>query len=122
MSMMTRAIAYPVAWRLVASVLLAISRGSVLFLLALVLFSRNTIAPLPLMRAFALLCLVPALAVWLIERASAVTVRIEGGALVLEQRGRRMEVPCGAIAGICAWTIPLPGGGLWLRLKSGRRF
>src|SRR5207245_2341522 len=46
--MITRAIVYPLSWRLVASVLLAISRGSLLLLLGLELLSRNMLAPLPL--------------------------------------------------------------------------
>jgi apolipoprotein N-acyltransferase len=121
-TMMTRAIAYPLSWRLVAALLLVIGRASPLLLLALELSSRLSIPPLPLMRAFAIVVIVPAIAVGLIERAFAVTLRIEGGALVLARPGLRVEIPCGAIAGVDAWTIPLPGGGLWLWFKSGRRF
>jgi len=55
-------------------------------------------------------------------KAFAVTLRIADGQLVLEHRERRIEVPCSAITRLSAWTIPLPGGGLWLSLRSGRRF
>jgi apolipoprotein N-acyltransferase len=120
--MVTRAIAYPLSWRLVTAALFVISRAGVLLLLALVLFSHMTIAPLPLLRAFTLLCLTPVVAVWLIERAHTVTLHIDKGALVLAQRGLRIEIPSAAIAAVDAWTIPLPGGGVWLRLRSGRRF
>jgi apolipoprotein N-acyltransferase len=117
------AIAYPLSWRISAAMLFAISRGSLPLLLALVLFSRSLpIRPLMLMRAFAILFIAPGIAVWLIERAFAVTVRIEGGELVLQHRERRIEIPSNALARLDPWMVPLPGSGLWLRLRSGRRF
>lgn len=92
-------------------------------LLALLLFFDTRLSnPLRLMRVFSSLCLAPGVAAWLIGRAFAVTVLIESGALVLQHRGQRIEVPCDAIDRVAPWTVPLPSGGLWLRLKSGRRF
>ncbi len=92
-------------------------------LLGLVIFSRNPpILPLMLMRAFTILVVTPAVAVWLIERAVAATLRVEGTALVIDQRERRVDIPVAAISRIDSWVIPLPGAGLWLRLRSGRRF
>ncbi len=121
--MITRAIAYPPPWRIIGAVLLSISRGSLPVLLALVLFSRNPpILPLMLMRAFTILVIAPGIAAWLIERAFAVTVEIEGGKLVLQRRELRVEIPWSAIARLEPWTIPLPGSGLAVRLQSGRRF
>lgn len=116
------AIAYPLSWRIIAAVLIAISRGGVLLLLALVLVSHVQIPPLMLMRAFTIVAIAPATAAWLVARAFAVTARIADGQLVLEQRERRIEIPCSAITRLTAWTIPVPGAGLWLWLRSGRRF
>src|SRR5258708_18127992 len=121
--MSTHAVAYPLSWRISAVVLITISRGILPVLLALVLLAHDPpISPLMLMRAFAILSIAPAIAAWLIERAFAVTVRIAGGELVLERRELRVEIPCIAIARIRPWAIPLPGTGLWLHLRSGRRF
>ena len=121
--MSLRAVAYPVSWRITASVLLAISRGSLPLLLVLVLVSRDPpITPLMLVRALTILAVTPGLAAWLIERAFAVTLQLEGGELTLHHREQRVEIPCAAIARVHLWTIPLPGSGLWLHLRSGRRF
>ena len=118
-----RAIAYPLSWRIVAAALMVISRGSLPVLLVLVLFSRNPpILPLMLMRAFSLLVVAPGIAAWLIERALAVTVRIEGGDVVVHNRERRIDIPCTAIDRVAPWTLPLPGSGMWLWLQSGQRF
>jgi len=116
-------IAYPRAWRLVAGVLVVISRGSLPLLLGIVLFSRSApILPLMLLRAFAILAVAPATAAWLIERAFATAIDAAAGALVLRREGLRVDIPAAAIARIDPWIVPLPGCGLSLRLRSGRRF
>ena len=73
------------------------------------------------MRGFAAVFLVPAIAAWILERACTATVLIDGGTLVLERRGERIEIPCEAIDRVTPWWVPLPSSGVWLRLKSGRR-
>jgi apolipoprotein N-acyltransferase len=121
--METQAIAYPQSWRIATAVLMAISRGSLLVLLALLLFFDTRLGnQLRLMRAFTTFCLAPGIAAWLLERAFAVTMLIQNGTLVLQLRRQRIEIPCEAITRVALWTVPLPSGGLWLRLKSGRRF
>ena len=121
--MKTQAIAYPPSWRIAAAVLMAISRGSLLVLLALLMFFDTRLSnQLRLLRVFASFCLAPGIAAWLLERACAVGVLIESGALVLQRRRQRIEIPCDAIDRVAPWTVPLPSGGVWLRLKSGRRF
>ncbi|HEY2773042.1 MAG TPA: hypothetical protein VGK20_03195 [Candidatus Binatia bacterium] len=99
------------------------ARGSLLVTVAYVMFSGNPpLNPLKQMRLFAGLFLAPEAAAWCIARAFAGRLRVEDGALVLEQRERSTEIPVGAIAAIEPWRVPLPGPGLWLRLRSGRRF
>jgi apolipoprotein N-acyltransferase len=127
--MTARAVAYPVFWRVAAAILIAISRGSCLVLVALLLFLDAWLGiglgldnPLRLLRAFSLFCLLPGIAAWLVKRALAVTVGIENRVLVLERRRQRVEIPCDVIDRVVPWAVPLPGGGLWLRLRSGRRF
>ncbi len=121
--MKTPAIAHSRSSRLAAAVLVAISRGSPLVLLALLLFFDTRLGnQLRLMRTFAGVCLGPGLAAWLLERAFAAVVLVEGATLVLQRRGQRVEIPCDAIDRVVPWGIPLPACGLWLRLKSGRRF
>jgi apolipoprotein N-acyltransferase len=127
--MTTRAIAYPAPWRILAAVLMAISRGSLLAFVALLLFLDAWLStplrlgnPLRLLRAFSVFCLAPGIGVWLLERAFEVTVLFQSGALVLQRRRQRIEISFDAIERAAPWAVPLPYGGLWLRLKSGRRF
>jgi hypothetical protein len=118
----TTAIAYPLAWRIIAALLTAISGAALPVLLVITVSGIHYFPPLMLMRVFSILVIAPASAAWLIKRAFAARVEVTGGTLVIERRELRVEIPCRAIARITAWTIPLPGSGLWLRLQSGRRF
>jgi apolipoprotein N-acyltransferase len=127
--MTTRAIAYPASWRIAAAILMANSRGSLLAFVALLLFLDAWLStplrlsnPLRLLRAFSVFCLAPGIGLWLLERAFAVTLRLESGVLVLQRHTQRIEIPCEAIERATPWAVPLPAGGLWLDLKSGRRF
>jgi len=121
--MKTAVIAYPQSSRIVAALLTTISRGSLLVLLTLLMFFETRLSnQLRLLRVFSIFCLAPGIAAWLVERAFAATATIRGGALVLQRRGQRIEIPCDAIDRVVPWVLPLPAGGVWLRLKSGRRF
>ena len=118
-----RARAYPSYGRIVSAILLATSRGSLLVMLALLMFFETRLGnQLRLMKVFATFCLVPGAAAWLLDHAFAATAWFEGGTLVLDQRTRRVEVPSDAVADVVPWRVPIPPGGLWLRLKSGKRF
>jgi len=121
--MRTEAIAYPLSWRIMAAALIAISRGSLPVLLALVYFSSNPpIMPLMLVRALVVLSVTPGIAAWLIEHAYAVVVEVEDDKMLLHHPERRIEIRCSAITRIDPWAVPLPGSGLWLHLQGGRRF
>lgn len=116
-------VAYPPAWRAGAAVLKVVARGSLLVTAGYFLWSDNPPTnPLRQMRLFGGLFVAPELAAWCIARAFAAKVRVADGALVLEQRERRTEIPVGAITAVDPWLVPLPRGGLRLRLKSGRHF
>lgn len=118
-----RAIAYPASWRLAGALLVVVSRGSLLVLLvALMFFDTRLSNPLRLLRAFTAFCLVPELAAWLLARAFEVRAAIENGTFILHRRGQRIEIPCEAIERVVPWVVPIPSGGMWLRLRSGRRF
>jgi apolipoprotein N-acyltransferase len=127
--MTTRAIAYAASWRIPAAILMAISRGSLLAFVALLSFLDAWLStplrlsnPLRLVRAFSVFCLAPEMGLWLLERACAATVLFQSGVLVLQRHRQRIEIPCESIERAAPWVVPLPSGGLWLRLKSGRRF
>jgi apolipoprotein N-acyltransferase len=122
--MKTRAAAYPVAARVLAAALVAISRASPLVLLVLLLVGGELRLdnPLRLIRAFTAFCLLPAAAAWIVEAACAATLVVENAVLTVLQRRRRVDVPCASVDAVIPWTIPLPAGGVSLRLKSGRRF
>ena len=111
------------AWRIAAGLLQAFARGSLLWMGAALLFldnpETNRLAQIGM---FAALVLAPEAAAWCIRRAFAATLRIEGNALVLEQRERRTEIPVKRIAAVTPWTLPIPATGAWLMLDSGRRW
>ncbi len=111
------------AWRIAAGLLQVLARGSLLWMGAALLFMDNPETNrLTQIWMFAALVLAPELAAWCIQRAFAATLRIEGDALVLEQRERRTEIPLNRIAAVTPWRLPIPATGVWLTLDSGRRW
>jgi len=126
---MMEATAYRPTWRVAAALLVGISRGSLIAIGVLLLFPDIALGigsrlgnPLRLLRAFASLCLVPGAAAWALARMSSATVVVDGGMMVVRRRGERAEIPCSAIGAVVSWKVPLPCAGVWLRLRSGRRF
>jgi hypothetical protein len=71
------------------------------------------------MRLMLLLVAVPWAVALAMARAARATFAIADASLVLRTRRARIEVPLEAIARVSAWTVPLPGPGLTLRLRSG---
>jgi apolipoprotein N-acyltransferase len=119
----TEVVAYPPAWRVVGSLLTAFSHASLLAILAALFLMENPPTnPFKQYRLFLGLFAAPEAAAWLLARAFGGRARIEPGTLVLVQREQRIEVPLDAIAGVSVWLLPLPRHGLWLKLRSGRRF
>jgi len=113
---------YAPAWRLVIALLRVQSRAGLLLVAALVFFGSDLeMTPLVLVRAVTVLAALPGLAAWLLERAFAARVAIDGTELVVHARGRRVEIPRAAVAAAVPWRVPLPQSGVMLRLRSGRR-
>jgi apolipoprotein N-acyltransferase len=83
--------------------------------------STHAIPPVLTVRTFLYLTAGPAVAAWLLERLAMATVTVGDGLLVVVRRGLRVEVPVDAIADVRPWRVPLPRGGLTVRLRSGRR-
>ena len=113
----------PVA-RVVAGVLRAFARGSLLWMVIAFLWGdgswpANTLAQI---RLFSALFLAPELAAWLVLRAFAARATLEPGLLVLTRGKRRMELALQDIAAIEPWRLPLPARGALLRLASGRAY
>jgi apolipoprotein N-acyltransferase len=118
-----RVVVYPPAWRIVAALLRVFARGSLLYVLYLMLFTQDPPTnPLRQIRLFGGLFLMPEAAAWCIARAFAARMRVEDGALVIEQRERRTDIPVSAISAVELWQVPIPTPGVWLALRSGRRF
>jgi len=110
----------PVA-RVVAGVLRAFARGSLLWMVIAFLLGdgswpANTLAQI---RLFSALFLAPELAAWLVLRAFAARATLEPGLLVLTRGKRRMELALQDIAAIEPWRLPIPARGALLRLASG---
>jgi len=116
------ACAYPTIWRIVGGILVAASRLSLPLIAIGVLTSDGPVPLIVLVRALAICTLLPASAAWLIERACMVDVEVGPTELVIHGRGLHVEIPCTAMVDIRPWMAPLPGAGLTLRLRSGRRF
>lgn len=122
---------FPVhAWRpglrLLAMAAQALSAGNLLYLISLsllgVLQGLDPFSPLELVLRLVVLSLLPMVLVWLLRRLTTATLTVEPTRLVLQLRGVRFEIPVESVTGIEPWRLPLPGSGLALRMKSGRRF
>lgn len=118
-----RGSAYPPAWHLVAAVLRVVSGASLPLLLFLLLTLNDPpISPPLLLRLFLLWTVAPACAAWLIRRAYAVEMRVNGPTLRVARRDIRIEIPISSIQRLVPWRVPLPAAGLSLQLQSGQRF
>jgi apolipoprotein N-acyltransferase len=111
----------PPAARWAAAALRAFARASVLGIGAAVLFGddllrTNTLAQV---RVFGALVLAPEVAAALLLRAFAARASIDGAALVLAHGTRRLEFALRDIVDLRPWRLPLPSGGVTLRLASG---
>jgi apolipoprotein N-acyltransferase len=109
-------------WRIAAGLLRVCAFGSLFWMGAALLLQNEQMNALAQIRMFAALFLAPMAAAWCIARAFAATARVEGDALVLEQRERRTEIPLKHIAAVETWKLPLPSTGAWLRMDSARRW
>jgi apolipoprotein N-acyltransferase len=111
------------AWRLAAGALrLGAGVGLVSLALNMLLRIGLQVQSLSQLRLFAFAVVLPALGAWGIQRAFAAKVRIGAGALVLEQRRQRTEIPLASIAALRPWRLPLPRAGVDLQLASGQRW
>ena len=114
--------AYPRSWRIITGALFAVSRASLPVILVLVVVATDPpITPPILIRLVTIFALLPGLAAWLIERAFAANVEVRTGELVVRRHDLRLEIPCNSIEDVAPWIVPLPGPGLSLRMRSGRR-
>lgn len=115
-------------WRVARAALVVLSRASLLVIAVMILFPESwpgapTLGnPLRLARVFTTWCLLPELAAWVIGRVFTGTCAVAHGTLVLERLHERVEIPCASVQHLAPWTVPLPGGGVSLRLGSGRWF
>ena len=112
----------PVA-RWAAAVLRAFARASLLGIGAAMLFGddalrSNTLAQIRIVGA---LVLAPEGVSALLLRAFAARASIDGAALVLARGARRLEVGLPDIVDVRPWRLPMPSGGVTLRLASGER-
>jgi hypothetical protein len=111
---------YGRGWRPVAALLFALSRISLPLLLVLVVVATDPPIDLPLLlQLLALYALAPALAAHFIRRKADLALR--DAELVLRRADLVVAVPYDAIARVAPWTIPLPGPGATLHLRSGAR-
>ncbi|MBX3024290.1 hypothetical protein KF840_05190 [bacterium] len=122
-------IAYRRPWRVAAALLAGVSRCGLLLLAVLLFFpdvwpevGGRLDNPLRLFRGVASLSLLPGVAGWLLQRAFAARASIGDGVLTLRRAGQRIEMATAAIAAVRPWRLPLPAGGVSLRLDAGRRF
>ncbi len=116
-----RACAYPVVWRTFAGMLVAVSRGSLPVIAVTGVLAEQPIPLLGWVRLLVVFSLLPAIAVWLIERTFAVDVEVRAAEIVLGRSDLQLEIPCTAIDRVTPWTLSLPGPGFSLWMRSGRR-
>lgn len=120
-------VAYPAAARMAVAVLECASKGSLLVLAAWFVgllpflgdFPLNT---LKMMRIFSGLFLAPEALAWMLRSVFAGRAHVEAGELRIARRDVRIAVPLDSVVAVEAWKLPLPRGGVTLRLRSGRAF
>lgn len=111
------------AWRIAAGALrLGAAFGLAWLALDMLLRLGMQVQSLSQLKLFGFAVVMPAVGAWAIERMFAARVRIEAGALVLDQRGQRIEIPLASIVALRPWRLPLPRGGVDLQLASGQRW
>ena len=114
--------AYTPLWRAAAAGLVVLSGVSLPILLVILWLATDPpIGPLLLAQLLVLFGLLPAVGAGLVRRACTSRVELVGPDLVVSRAGLRVEIPHGAIARVVPWTLPLPGAGLVLWMRSGKR-
>lgn len=118
--------AHPVPLRLLGALAKALAGANLLLAAALLLLGGLSGAqppgPFAVARELALFSLLPLAILFVVQRIGAATVDVEASRLVITRREARFEVPLESVAAARPWRLPLPGPGLSLRMKSGRRF
>lgn len=110
-------------WRFAAAVLrLCAGLGLLGVALDMLLRMGLQVQSLSQLKLYAFAVVLPALGAWAIGFAGAARARIEGDALALDQRRRRIEIPLASITALRPWRLPLPRGGVDLQLASGQRW
>lgn len=119
-----RVVVLPGGARLAAGLLRTVARGSLLWLLAAVVFGEGPwqSGTLAQIRSFTAFFLAPEAAAWLVLRGFAAQAAIEHGVLVLARGRQRLRLAVRDIAAVEPWRIPLPGPGASLRLACGERW
>ena len=87
-----------------------------------ILEGYDVLSPLAMLLRLGALSLLPTVLAWLLRLFNASSLQVEPSRLVLERRGARFEIPRESVTGVEPWRFPLPGAGVALRMKSGRRF
>jgi apolipoprotein N-acyltransferase len=117
----TQGAVLPAAWRFISALLRLCTYAGVLYIGIIALFGDETQNnPLTQIKMFAVWVLLPEMAVWCIFKAFSAQIRIENGAVVLQQPQRRIEIPISDIAAVQVWKLPLPLSGINLQLSSGK--
>lgn len=120
-------VAYPAAARAAVALLECGSKGVLLLLAAwfvglLPFLGEFPLNTLKLMRIFSGCFLAPEALAWMLRSAFAGRARVEAGELRISRGDVGIAVPLDSVAAVEAWRVPLPRGGVTLRLRSGRRF
>ena len=108
-------------WRIIAGVLVAVSRASLPVLLVLGMLVGQPISLFVWLRTLGSFAVLPALAAALIARGLRARVEVRDAELCAHRGDLTIEVPCAAIERVIPWVFPLPGPGFSLRMRSGRR-
>lgn len=112
--------------RALSVALQALAAGNLLYIAAHVVHDSvegtESAPPLVVALGIGVFSGVPLAAVALLRRLLAATVDVQPPLLVLTLRHARFEIPLASITAVRPWRLPLPGPGLGLEMKSGRRF
>lgn len=120
-------VAYPPAARVAVAALECGSKGTLLLLAAwfaglLPFLGEFPINTLRMMRIFSACVLAPEAVAWILRSNFAGLAEVTAGELRVTRRDVTIAVPLESVSAVESWRVPLPRGGVTLRLRSGRRF
>jgi apolipoprotein N-acyltransferase len=111
----------PLRRTLVAALRIGAGLGLAWLALRMALYDGWQVQSMLQLRLFGFAVVLPLILAWVSRGAWRASVRIDADALLLQSRSLRIEIPLASLATLRPWALSMPGPGVDLVLRSGRR-